>query len=125
MWAIRDGLNIALNRGFFKLISETDCRVSAILLETGNSRFHSFGTLISDSGMLLAQFHEVEVHHLLREANAAADYLTKLGTHLDSPLVFDSCPSDLSNILYLDAIENTVPITVRDHHARNYCNLMI
>lgn len=120
MWAIRDGLYIALNRGFFKLVLETDCRVAAIFLETGNGRFHFLGTLISDCGMLLAQLHEAKVHHVLREANAAADYLTKLGTRLDSPsVVFDSCPSHPSIILYLDAIENTVLITVRDHHARS------
>ncbi|GLT78375.1 hypothetical protein SLA2020_499130 [Shorea laevis] len=116
MWAIRDGLKIAIDKGFYNLILETDCKVVVLLLNSTISQFHSLGTLISDCRNLLALFHEVEVHHVLQEANAAADCLAKMGAHSNSSFVMlDECPTALRFILYADVIGTTMPKTIATH----------
>ncbi|GLT74509.1 hypothetical protein SLA2020_463010, partial [Shorea laevis] len=97
LWAIRDGLRIAIHRGFSKLLVETDSKVATILLDTNCHKFHSLGTLISDCRAMLNQFHEIHILHEYREANGVADCLAKIGTRQQSDFVmYDQCPSYVS-----------------------------
>ncbi|GLT79766.1 hypothetical protein SLA2020_512430 [Shorea laevis] len=113
MWAIRDGLKIAIDRAIYRLILETDCEGATLLLNSAISHFHSLGTLISDCRMLPALFHEVEINHVLLEANAAANYFAKLGAKSDLPsVILDECTTELTFTLYADAMGNTVPRTI-------------
>ncbi|GKU97446.1 hypothetical protein SLEP1_g10590 [Rubroshorea leprosula] len=55
LWAIRDGLDIAVNRGISKLILETDSKVAETLLKSANHNFHSLGVLIRDCRRLMQE----------------------------------------------------------------------
>ncbi|GLT70191.1 hypothetical protein SLA2020_422870 [Shorea laevis] len=53
LWAIKDGLTLALNRGFSKPVLETDCQVAKILLNSKNNRFPPLTVILSDCRMFI------------------------------------------------------------------------
>ncbi|GLT64533.1 hypothetical protein SLA2020_370190 [Shorea laevis] len=56
LWAIRDGLEIATNRGIMNLILETDSKAAKILIDAANSNWHLYGSLIDDCRFLMGRF---------------------------------------------------------------------
>ncbi|GKV17362.1 hypothetical protein SLEP1_g27876 [Rubroshorea leprosula] len=113
LWAIRDGLEIAAGRGISKIIVETDSKVAILLIESTDTTLHSLGTLISDCRLLLRLFTDARISHIYREANAAADFLAKLGsTSAIDFVVYEESPPGLSSILYHDLIGTSFPRTI-------------
>ncbi|GKV33503.1 hypothetical protein SLEP1_g42009 [Rubroshorea leprosula] len=55
LWAIRDSLDIAVNRGISKLILEIDSKVAELLLKSADHNFHSLGVLIDDCRRLMQE----------------------------------------------------------------------
>ncbi|GKU93693.1 hypothetical protein SLEP1_g7267 [Rubroshorea leprosula] len=105
-----DGLSFAVARGFTKIIVETDSKVAVTLLNSDRNSFHPFATLLDDCRALLRQPPEVQLRHIYREANTAADLLAKMGTTLvSSVVVLEQCPADMYNMLYLDVMGNSLP----------------
>lgn len=108
--AIRDGLEIAIGKGISKIIIETDSQVTALLIETANIALNSLGVHISDCSWLLALFSDARISHVYREANVAADYLTKLGfTSATDFVLYEKSPLRISSILYHDCIGTIFP----------------
>ncbi|GLT73840.1 hypothetical protein SLA2020_456720 [Shorea laevis] len=113
LWALRDGLILATNRRFAKLIVEIDSRIAQLLINAPDNAFHSLGVLISDCRMLLSKLPYVQFVHVFREANSVANQLAKLGPKLDSSfVVMEQCPPELNFCLYHDVIGNQVPRTI-------------
>ncbi|GKV53729.1 hypothetical protein SLEP1_g60246, partial [Rubroshorea leprosula] len=113
LWAIRDGLDIAVSRGISKLILETDSKVAEILLKSADHNFHSLGVLIHDCRRLMQGVPDFQIHHIYREANAAADFLAKLGVSSSFDfMLYDEKLIELSCILFYDCIGTVVPRTI-------------
>ncbi|GKU96985.1 hypothetical protein SLEP1_g10165 [Rubroshorea leprosula] len=113
LWAIGDGLEIAAGKGIFKIIVETDSKVAVLLIESTDTTLHSLGTLISDCRLLLRLFTDARISHIYREANAAADFLAKLGsTSAIDFVLYEESPPELSSILYHDLIGTSFPRTI-------------
>ncbi|GKV23781.1 hypothetical protein SLEP1_g33477 [Rubroshorea leprosula] len=113
LWAIRDGLEIAAGKGISKTIVETDSKVAVLLIESIDTTLHSLGTLISDCRWLLRLFTDARISHIYREANAAADFLAKLGsTSANDFVLYEESPPGLSSILYHDLIGTSFPRTI-------------
>ncbi|GLT62320.1 hypothetical protein SLA2020_349680 [Shorea laevis] len=113
LWAIRDGLSIALSKGFNKIVLETDSKIAMALIDKCNCDYHSLGTLVTDCRILLGHIPDLQIKHIYREANAVADQLAKKGAKSTNHFVmYNSCPTDLGHILYSDIIGNLFPRTV-------------
>ena len=93
--AVRQGLEIAWNKGYRLLHLELDSKVVLSWLTNQNMNYPTnLLPLICDCRNLLHQDWEVHVHHMYREANGCADLLAKEGTR-QQPVecVYSSCPT--------------------------------
>ncbi|GLT63476.1 hypothetical protein SLA2020_360390 [Shorea laevis] len=112
LWAIRDGLEVAISKGFSKIIVETDSKIATILIESADISLHSLGVLISDCRSLLDRFADAQLSHIYREANTAADFMAKLGTSSTMDFVlYEENPPGISSILFHDCIGTVFPRT--------------
>ncbi|GKV40954.1 hypothetical protein SLEP1_g48538 [Rubroshorea leprosula] len=110
LWAIRDGLEVAISKGFSKIIVETDSKIATILIESADISLHSLGILISDCRSLLGCFADAQISHIYREANTAADFMAKLGTSSATNFVlYDGSPPGISSFLYHGCIGTVFP----------------
>ncbi|GKV52754.1 hypothetical protein SLEP1_g59322 [Rubroshorea leprosula] len=113
LWAIRDGLEIAARKGISKIIVKTDSKIAVLLIESTDTTLHSLGALISYCRLLLRLFTDARISHIYREANAAADFLAKLGsTSAGDFVLYEGSPPGLSSILYHDLIGTSFPRTI-------------
>lgn len=104
LWGLREGLKIAIDRGFNKLIVETDSNamVQALIKDT-ESRPET-DTLIADCNFLMRKIHEVDLIHVYREGNHCADYLANMGQSGEwGTTVLDHPPDGVHAILDKDA----------------------
>ncbi|GLT38561.1 hypothetical protein SLA2020_128030 [Shorea laevis] len=77
LWAIRDGPD-HYNRGFTRLILESESMTAKALIDNANCEFPSVGSLVSNCRMLLlGQVLKLQFNHIFREANSAANHLAK------------------------------------------------
>lgn len=75
------------------------------LIQKAYVRFHSYGCVINDIRLWLRQHWQVEINHVLHEANQAADFLAKLGAKgQHSWLTLDSPPAEISHLLLVDCM---------------------
>ncbi|KAK9112949.1 hypothetical protein Scep_020468 [Stephania cephalantha] len=104
LWAIREGLKLAWQRGFHKILLESDSQpaVQYLMSEIGDS--HPLAPLINECLDLLELDWWVRPQHVLREGNRAADHLANMGAALDNQdiLVLDVPPPSLESILTAD-----------------------
>lgn len=63
--AIRKGLLLAIERGFFNLILETDTIVSIDLLKKNQNK--KFSYLLDDCRSMIQKLHQVRIKHIFRE----------------------------------------------------------
>ncbi|GKV53477.1 hypothetical protein SLEP1_g59999 [Rubroshorea leprosula] len=73
LWALRDGLKLAVDKGFSQLIVETDSMVAKTLIDSAHSDSHSLGVLIDDCRAMMSQVPSIQFRHVFREANNVAD----------------------------------------------------
>jgi hypothetical protein len=74
------------------------------LIKHGASPHHRFANEIHRIRQLLNKDWSVVVNHTLREGNACADVLAKMGAASNSPLIIlDEPPSQLASALHADA----------------------
>ena len=99
-WALRDGLNLAIQLGISQLEIELDAKVIVEMLQNTNCPNRSFTTLLCDCRCLMARFRQVWVGHVFREANKYANLLAKRDCSLmENFAMFDTSPSDDFNVL--------------------------
>ncbi|GKV31452.1 hypothetical protein SLEP1_g40137 [Rubroshorea leprosula] len=93
LWAIRDGLQLAITHNFFHIIVESDSLVAIQLLQEPPPTSHNLSAIIFDCRELLRQISLAELKHIVREPNMAADQMAELGHGIDHDFVtFESIP---------------------------------
>ncbi|GLT93612.1 hypothetical protein SLE2022_113960 [Rubroshorea leprosula] len=113
LWAIRDGLSIAVNLQLQKVIIESDCQIAIKLLTDGVNNFHPHSNLIMDCKVLLSNIHQARIQHSPRQCNMAADALAKKGVGSSFPsfdLLYD-CPPDVGLFCLADIVGVCYPRT--------------
>ncbi|GLU12286.1 hypothetical protein SLE2022_289800 [Rubroshorea leprosula] len=103
LWAIRDGLQLAITHNFFHIIVESDSLVAIHLLQEPPPSSHNLSALIFDCRELLRQIPLAELKHIVRESNMVADQMAKLGHGIDHDLVtFESIPLSVKQYCIAD-----------------------
>ena len=105
LWALRDGLSLAIQLGIRNLEVELDAKVIVEMLNNANSSNKKFSPLLLDCRSLMASLTQVRVAHVLREANRCANYLAKNGCYMrEDFVIFYVYPSnELDNLLVFDS----------------------
>ena len=103
LWALREGLGICLERGFFTVEIELDATATISLVSSNVNANGDLSGLIDDCRELLLRLPQVKLSHCFREANFCADTLAKLGSaSAYLSLVFVSPPPVILQHLYDD-----------------------
>nr|KYP74203.1 Putative ribonuclease H protein At1g65750 family [Cajanus cajan] len=102
---LKHGLLLAWDAGFREVQCETDSLEAFRLVSMAHvPKFHNFGVVIQQIRELLRRDWRVALSHILRQGNACADILAKMGGSLDRPfVVFGSPPHSLCEALRDDA----------------------
>ncbi|GLU18716.1 hypothetical protein SLE2022_350000 [Rubroshorea leprosula] len=112
LWAIRDGLRLAIDRNISHLIVESDFSTAICLLSEDPSESHPFSTLILDCRDMLQQIPHVKVVHVVREANMAVDAMAKVGHNiLEDFVIFDCIPHSVKYVCIADILGIEFPRT--------------
>lgn len=77
-WAIRDGLITAKDIGFDSILVELGASAIVNLFRSPSDQSPILSPIINECRMLAWSFRRIQVHHIYREANGVADFLTKL-----------------------------------------------
>jgi ribonuclease HI len=102
--AILHGLQFCWDSGYRKVICFSDSLQSVNLIRDGVSAHHRFANEIYSIRTLLAKDWNVMINHTLREGNACADVMAKMGALSNSHLVkIDTPPQKLLRPLSADA----------------------
>jgi ribonuclease HI len=102
--AILHGLELCWSNGYRKITCYSDSLQVVSLIKNGVSPHHRFANEIHQVRQLLNKDWSVSVHHTLREGNACADLLAKMGASANlSLVVLDDPPPQLTNALRADA----------------------
>lgn len=102
--AIFQGLSMAWERGYRVVDCQSDSMDAVNLVMSVPPTRHLYVSLIWDIKDLLARDWLVDIHHILREGNACADFLAKHGAGQDQEFVSIDQPSpDLGLLLLADA----------------------
>ncbi|GLT36867.1 hypothetical protein SLA2020_112150 [Shorea laevis] len=112
LWAIRDGLQLAVSRNFSHLLIETDSLSAVNLLSNDSIDNHPLSSLVFDCRDLLRCIPHVKISHVMRESNMAADILAKMGHDLSEDfVVFYSIPQPVVNACIADIVGVEFPRT--------------
>ncbi|KAK2393053.1 hypothetical protein QL285_055034 [Trifolium repens] len=102
--AIWHGLKLCWDRGYRKVLCCSDSLFSVKFINEGVSTHHRLANEILRIQKLLASDWEVILLHTLREGNACADVLAKMGASSSSSLVVVTTPpNELARPLLDDA----------------------
>ena len=113
LWAIYEGLLLTWDKGFRKVVLESDSRVAVGFITGDNVRVDKNYNLIMQIKNMVSREWEVEILHVYREANCVADWLANFGLTRElldrgADIITDP-PSGLYTLLYYDLIGSTVP----------------
>jgi ribonuclease HI len=104
LMAVLHGLQLCWENGFKQIMCYSDSLQTISLIRYGVSVHHRFANEVASIRQLLARDWDVVVDHTLREGNACADVLAKMGALVTAPLVTFSTPSsDLALHVLADA----------------------
>ena len=92
MWALRDGLKLALSEGIQILIVELDARVVVDLINSNVDSAKPYSPLLCDCRCLLRGFHRAQVQHVYREGNCPVDALARWECLMDDAFVVFNYP---------------------------------
>ena len=102
LWALRDGLILAREKGLNNLIIELDV-LSIVILMNNEAVNVMMEPLLSDCRNLLNQISNKHVIHSYHEANQCADALAKLGAQSVTHFVaFCNLPPMVETLLAFD-----------------------
>ena len=91
-WALRDGLNLAIQLGVQNLEVELDAKVIVDLINSRHSSNTAYSSLLFDCRLLLEMIPHTKVKHVFREANKCADTLARKGCHAHEEFVIFDGP---------------------------------
>ncbi|GLT84201.1 hypothetical protein SLE2022_024470 [Rubroshorea leprosula] len=112
LWAIRDGLQLAVSRNLSHLLIETDSLTAVNLLSKEPIENHPLSSLVFDCRDLLRCTPHVKISHAMRESNMAADILAKVGHGMSEDfVVFESIPHPVMNACIADMVGVEFPRT--------------
>ncbi|CAN0876743.1 Putative ribonuclease H protein At1g65750 [Linum grandiflorum] len=112
--AIVDGLKLAWNLGIRRIQVQSDSMTAISILVKDSELRHQHAALVLQFQELCSRHWEVNISHIYREANFAADYLANLGHSLPYGMhLFDSPDRGLSHWLHYDLIGVSLPRFVR------------
>lgn len=100
--SLRDGLRLAWNAGFRRIVAEVDCaEVLAVLGEIEMDRFCPAVEVVRE---LLRRSWEVNLRRIPRECNCVADWYAKFGARSNSPglQVWDAPCFEVQPLLFSD-----------------------
>ncbi|KAG5249134.1 non-LTR retroelement reverse transcriptase [Salix suchowensis] len=113
LWAVYIGLQLTWDRGYRKVILESDSSVVVGLMNGDKVSMDRNCTLIMKIRDMLDKAWEVRTVHIYREANCVADWLANYGLSRDvidrQFDVLTDPPSGLYTLLYYDLIGSTIP----------------
>lgn len=92
-WAIRDGLELALQHDFLDIMIESDSLVACNMIKNAEvHRHHVLFGFVDDCRNLLTKFRQVNLDHIFREGNVVADAMSKFGLTQPPGLQFFDVP---------------------------------
>ncbi|XP_028116744.1 uncharacterized protein LOC114314462 [Camellia sinensis] len=98
------GLTIILQKGFNKVIVETDAQEVVKLLEEGPGDKHPYKGLVEDARNIFNGCQCV-AQHVYREGNLCADALAKLGAaQPEDILVVNNAPAEIRDLLVVNML---------------------
>ncbi|CAL5332699.1 unnamed protein product [Camellia sinensis] len=104
LWAVYKGLTIILQKGFHKVIIETDATEVVKLLEEGPGEHHLLRGLVADARIIFTGC-QCTVQHIYREGNLCADAMAKLGAEQpEDILVVNDPPAEIRELLVSDMV---------------------
>ncbi|CAN1811144.1 Putative ribonuclease H protein At1g65750 [Linum perenne] len=108
--AIVEGLKLAWSLGLRKVAVQSDSRAAVSILQKGVGMQHQHKALVAEFANLSSREWEVNLSHVYREANCAADHLANLGHSFSVGLyLFDFPDVSLSYWLRYDLIGVALP----------------
>ena len=93
LWALKDGLSLAIQLGFYQLEVELNAMVIVDLINSDKNPNRDYSPLLYDCRSLLARLPQVRVSHVFVEANKCADLLVKRGCSMREDFVIFYFPS--------------------------------
>ncbi|KAL9411709.1 hypothetical protein AB3S75_045333 [Citrus x aurantiifolia] len=110
LWGLYQGLLLAWNKGIRWLCAEVDSRWVTQLVKNNMVNSNEFSPLIRAIQELIRRNWQVEITHVYREANFAADYLATLACSIPLGLhVFNSLPKGVLQFISQDTYEVVHP----------------
>jgi len=101
--ALRDGLGAAVRAGYYALDVEGDNSLVIAAVSTNTGIPWRVRTVIHDIQRLFLQIPDSRITHVYREANLAADWLSKLGHSITGTWTnVEDCSAELSLIVTAD-----------------------
>nr|WMB96844.1 hypothetical protein [Solanum melongena]WMB97159.1 hypothetical protein [Solanum aethiopicum] len=102
---VLEGLKLARNLGFQKLLIEVDANLVVTLLHSLSDFLdHAYANLIVECKRLMAGFQQVELRHIWREGNKCADRLAAMAQVSSAGVSFlASPPTELAPLLAADS----------------------
>lgn len=76
-WALRDGLQLAMEENITKLDVEVDALALTQMLAQQRLDYHPTSNVIYDCRLLMEKFEKISIKNVHREANKCVDALTK------------------------------------------------
>ena len=101
--AIRQGFDLVWEKGYRRVYCESDSKEAIHLIFSVNCHSHVYQSMIVDIQHWLRKNWDVELIHVLREANSCADFLANEGLRAnDVVTVLDESLSNLRALLVAD-----------------------
>lgn len=104
LMAVYYGLNLAKNNGCSYIRCYSDSKAVIELISKPIDKSHYYASAIANIKELMILDWEVNLSHTLREGNATADFLAKLGSNNENKMkIWNSPPEDLKSLLLSDS----------------------
>ena len=88
LWALRDGLYLAIQLGINFLEVELDAKVIVEMLNSADCFNRKHSPLFHDCRSLLSRLTQARVVHVFKEVNKCADFLARRGCFMRENLLF-------------------------------------
>ncbi|KAF7810470.1 ribonuclease H [Senna tora] len=109
-WGAFEGIKLARDMGYKKIILESDskCLINSIMF--GSNNIMEVSSIIQEILLMLKDFDDVRLQHRWRESNSCADFLANLGTSSPSVrCILHYPPSGMDALMLADVIGIQVP----------------